>query len=89
MCSIPKCFAMKLWAIAACLWCSICPAALPAVGIRQKESGELRIIRMSHSGERYTLQFRLELLLRSWNEEPIVPSEGSLTTWIDPDTAPM
>jgi hypothetical protein len=64
------------------------PANLPAVAIQREESGGMRIIRITRPGERYILQSCLDLLLRSWNEEAIVPSEGSLTTWIEPDTAP-
>jgi len=64
------------------------PATLTAAAIRKEESGELRIIRITQPGERYTLQSCLDLLVKSWNEEAIVPSEGSLTTWVDPDTAP-
>lgn len=64
------------------------PATLMTVVITQDDTRQIRVIPVTQSGETYVLQSCLDLLSGNWQDEAIVPSGGSLTTWIEPDTVP-
>jgi hypothetical protein len=64
------------------------PPTLRPIVITLDDAGQVRVIRISQSGETYVLQSCLDLLPGDWKEEAIVPSDGSLRSWIEPDTAP-
>jgi hypothetical protein len=53
----------------------------------QGPEGEPQVIWISEPGLTYVVWSCLDLLLGDWQDEARVSSVGSITSWIDPDTA--